>query len=82
MNALRFILKQSPNAVVRLLSFDRYYICDLCHKVHKSNDNDLDLCCINSLKWYQRILFNKVSYSCYKEQQNRVKQILMEALYE
>jgi hypothetical protein len=38
---IKWKLKQFPNLIVRLVTFDRCYICDECHRIHKRKETDI-----------------------------------------
>lgn len=40
---MKFYIRNFKNLVVRLVTFNKYYVCDECRKVHKRDGSELDL---------------------------------------
>lgn len=38
---IKWKIKQFPNLIIRLITFDHYYICDECHCVHKRDGTEI-----------------------------------------
>ena len=58
-------IKKIPRALVRILSRDKYYVCDKCRNIHRSDGNEI------RLGWY-----GSVSRECYDDQQRRIAELL------
>lgn len=43
MNIVKFRLKNFNNFMVRCITNDKYYICDVCNHVHKRDGNEINL---------------------------------------
>jgi hypothetical protein len=76
-----FRVKHIPNLLVRCLSYDRYYICEECHKIHKRDDKELRLEGPDNEhrsagKWW----YGSVSHQCFVDQQLRVNMMLRNAV--
>ena len=40
---MKFYIRNFKNLVVRLVTFNRYYVCDECRKIHRRDGSELDL---------------------------------------
>lgn len=38
-----FYIKNFPNLILRLVTLDRYYICDECRKIHRRDGHEIRL---------------------------------------
>lgn len=38
---IKWYLKQFPNLILRLITFDRCYVCDECHRAHKRDGTEI-----------------------------------------
>ena len=77
---LKWKIKQFPNLVVRLITFDRCYICDECKRIHKRDgkeirfDDEPKHLLLN--KWW----YGGVCQKGFEETMNRVSKILKEGV--
>ena len=40
---IKWKIKQLPNLIIRLITFDHFYVCDECHCVHKRDGTEIRL---------------------------------------
>lgn len=38
---MKFYIRNLPNLLVRFFSFDRFYVCDACKKIHKRDGKEI-----------------------------------------
>lgn len=78
---LLFRVKHIPNLLVRCLSYDRYYICEECHKIHKRDGKELRLeGPDDEHRSAGKLWYGSVSHQCFMDQQLRVNMMLRNAI--
>ena len=81
---LKWYIEHIPNLIIRLCTFDLFYVCDECHKIHKRNGKEIDLGDPNGIgtlltnKWW----YGSVYHECYCEVMNKAFEIMSEAVKE
>ena len=78
---LHWKIKQFPNLIVRLLTFDNCYICDECNKIHKRDGteirfDDFDPKYLISNRWW----YGGVCRKGYEDTMNRVAKLLRDEI--
>ena len=59
-----------------IVTFHKYYICESCHKIHKRNGNEFEVCG----GWYEPHVF--VSIDCANKVINQARKILSDSILE
>ena len=77
-----FKIKHLGNLLIRIFTFDKYYICEECHKIHKRDGKEIRLECGGGTLLSHRLWYGSVSRACFIEQQNKVRKMLRESLLE
>ena len=73
-----FKIKHMSNFLVRILTLDKYYVCEECRKIHKRDGKEIRLdepcenltCC----HWW----YGSVCRKSYIELQNRIQRLIRE----
>lgn len=77
---IKWKIKQFPNLIIRLATFDRYYVCDECHCVHKRDGTEIrfddDLKHLMSNRWW----YGGVCRKGYEDTMNRVVKLLRDEI--
>ena len=77
---IKWKIKQFPNLVIRLCTFDHCYICEECHRIHKRKETDIrlddDPKHLISNKWW----YSAVCRKGYENTMNRVAKLLRDEI--
>jgi len=79
---IKWKLKQLPNLIVRLVTFDHCYICEECHRIHKRKetdirfDNESDIGRLMSNRWW----YGGVCRKGYEDTINRAVNLLRDEI--
>lgn len=79
---MMFKIKHLGNLLVRLLTFDKYYICEECHKIHKRDGKEIRLDEDREHLLSHYLWYGSVGRDCFIEQQLRVRKLLRDSLLE
>lgn len=70
---IKWRIEHIPNLIIRLCTFDHFYVCDECHRIHKRDKKEIDLG--GDFK-YGKLLANKwwygsVCHECFNKVMNK-----------
>lgn len=77
-----FKIKHLGNLLVRLFTFDKYYICEECYKIHKRDGKEIRLDKDREHLMSHPLWHGSVGRDCFIEQQLRVRKLLRDSLLE
>ena len=74
---MRFKIKHFKNLLIRIFTFDKYYVCEECHKIHKRDGQELRLELSTGIM-SNRLWYSSVSKECFDRQQQRFRELVRE----
>lgn len=74
---MKFKIKHFKNLLIRIFTFDKYYVCEECHKIHKRDGQELRLELSTGIM-SNRLWYGSVSRECYCKQQQRFRELMRE----
>lgn len=77
-----FKIKHLGNLFVRIFTFDKYYICEECHKIHKRDGKEIRLDEDREHLMSHHLWYGSVGRDCFIKQQLRVRKLLRDSLLE
>lgn len=75
-----FKIKHIPNLLVRVLTKDKYYVCEECHKIHKRDGREIRLDEPKEHLMSHPLWYGSVCCESFIEQQVRVSRLLKNSL--
>ena len=77
---IKWKLKQLPNLIIRLITFDHCYICDECHCIHKRDGTEIRFDDDPKHLMLNRWWYGGVCRKGFEDTMNRVSELLRESL--
>lgn len=79
---IKWKIKQFPNLIIRLITFDHYYVCDECHCVHKRDGTEirLDIECDGLKLMFNKWWYGAVCREGYNRTMDRVVKLIRNEL--
>lgn len=78
---MKFKIKHLGNLLIRFFTRDKYYVCEECHKIHKRNGKEIRLEEGGGRLLSHPLWYGSVDRECFDRQQERVRQMLREAIF-
>jgi hypothetical protein len=75
---VKFKIKHFKNLLIRIFTFDKYYVCEECHKIHKRDGQELRLELGPGELMSNRLWYGSVSKECLDEQQRKFRELMRE----
>lgn len=73
----KWIIKHIPNLIIRVITFDKYYICEKCNSIHRRDGKELKM----DIDQEPSLLYKSVSFECYVKQQREVGELLRKSMF-
>lgn len=73
---MKFKIKHFKNLLIRIFTFDKYYVCEECHKIHKRDGKELRLDADREHLMSHPLWYGSVSRECFIKQQQEFHELI------
>ena len=77
---IKWYIKHIPNLVIRVISHDKYYICEECGAIHNRDGDEIRLDTDYKHLMSNPIWYGSVACKCFEKQQREVSRLLHDAM--